>query len=309
MLWAQDTLFVAIHIKDMVNDSTGLYWNPDNHWASDQLFVGLSSRLGTEMDQNYQGNVYAAPEGPYHFLILGNRVTLNDSAETGIPDEWMQFPEDTTRVFNAHDISRSATRVDEATGEWDIEMAIYNPNIAALSKVGFNFGGSQSSAVADANDGDAYAYWTWQPNKPDEPFATPDFVLADTLLPQDPGGYNLINSQAWALLWFDTTAVVTSIGPYDPQSGIPVEFVLGQNYPNPFNPSTRIQFALPRTGKVEMKVYNVLGQVVATLVNGQYATGKYAVEWNAHQLASGVYFYRLTVDNNVIDTKKMMLLK
>jgi flagellar hook assembly protein FlgD len=86
-------------------------------------------------------------------------------------------------------------------------------------------------------------------------------------------------------------------------------YVLSQNYPNPFNPSTNIQFSLPRAGKVEMKVYNLLGQVVATLVNGQYATGRYEVTWDARNLASGLYFYRLTVDNNVVDTKKMLLLK
>ncbi len=80
MLWAKDTLFVFIHIKDTQNDSTGLYWNRDNHWSSDQLFVSISSRLGKEMQGWYDGNVYAAPEGPYHFLILGNRVTLNDSS-------------------------------------------------------------------------------------------------------------------------------------------------------------------------------------------------------------------------------------
>ncbi len=70
-----------------------------------------------------------------------------------------------------------------------------------------------------------------------------------------------------------------------------------------------IQFALPRAGKVEMKVYNLLGQVVATLVNGQYATGTYEVQWNARNLSSGVYFYRLTVNNNVVDTKKMVLVR
>jgi hypothetical protein len=308
MLWAKDTLYAFIHIKDTQNDSTGLYWNKNNHWSSDQLFVSLSSRLGKEMQGWYDGNVYAAPGGPYHFLILGNRVTLNDSSVMGKPAEWMTWPGDTIKhAYNAYDICRAATSVDTVTGIWNIEMAIYNPNVAAESKVGFNFGGSQSSFVSDTANGDAYAYWTWQPNVVDSPFAIPATAPGT---PGDPGGYNLVNSAYWALLRFDTTkSVVNSVTTPDGLTGVPTTYVLSQNYPNPFNPTTSVRFALPHAGKVEMKVYNLLGQVVATLVNGQYATGSYEVKWDAKSLASGLYFYRLTVDNNVVATKKMMLLK
>ena len=307
MLWAKDTLFVFIHIKDTQNDSTGLYWNKENQWSSDQLFVSVSSRLGLEMAGNYDGNVYAAPEGPYHFLILGNRVTLNDSAVMGKPEEWMKWPGDTVdHAYNAYDICRAATSVDTVTGIWNIEMAIYNPNIASESKVGFNFGGSQSSYVSDTTNEDAYAYWTWQPNVVDSPFAIP---ATKPGTPGDPGGYNLVNSEYWPLLRFDTTRSVTSVELRDDLAAVPVAFVLSQNYPNPFNPTTNIQFAIPRSGNVELKVYNVLGQVVSTLVNGQYATGTYEVQWNAKNLASGIYFYRLSVNSNVVATRKMMLLK
>ncbi len=322
MLWAKDTLYVYIHIKDVVNDSSGLYFpanNPVDHsgkqWQGDQLFVGLSSRLGIPMGSGYNGNVFAAPEGPYHFLIMGNRVTLNDSASTGTPTEWQKWPGDTVaHPFNANAIGHYATTVDTTTGLWDVEMAIYNPDVAAGADIGFNFGGSQGShkyAVADSNF-DAYAYWDWQPNVPDQPFLTPPAVAnADTSLhvPTDPGGYMLINSDLWALLNFDPTLVVSSVRPIDGLTGVPVQFTLSQNYPNPFNPSTKIDFALPRSGKVSLEVYNVLGQRVASLVNSQYNAGKYQVDWNASRLASGLYFYRLTVDNNVVDTKKMLLLK
>ena len=306
MLWARETLFVFIHIKDVVNDSSGLYWNPDNQWESDQLFVSISSRLGTPMGSNYDGNVYAAPEGPFHFLVLGDRVTLNNEAETFVPEEWRKFPEDTLRVFLASDISRSATFIDTIAGTWDVELAIYNPNVAANASIGFNFGGSQSSSAYGPPNGDAYAYWTWQPSVVDSPFAVPPTMPG---APGDPGGFNLIDAEYWALLEFDTTAVTTSVEMRDGVNGLPVAYSLSQNYPNPFNPSTVIQFALPRAGKVEMKVYNLLGQVVATLVNGQYATGTYEVQWNARNLSSGLYFYRLTVDHNVVDTKKMVLVK
>ncbi len=88
----------------------------------------------------------------------------------------------------------------------------------------------------------------------------------------------------------------------------PNEFKLSQNYPNPFNPSTNISFNLPATGEVSLKVYNLLGQEVATLVEGRLSSGSHTVNFNASQLASGMYIYRLQAGNH-LQTKKMMLIK
>ena len=94
---------------------------------------------------------------------------------------------------------------------------------------------------------------------------------------------------------------------------VPKVFTLGQNAPNPFNPSTRISYAVPRTGKIRLVVYNLLGQQVETLVDGVKAAGTYTVTWDAQHLASGLYFYRLeaSVDGQTakVVTKKMTLLK
>jgi hypothetical protein len=91
-------------------------------------------------------------------------------------------------------------------------------------------------------------------------------------------------------------------------------FVLEQNYPNPFNPQTAIGFSLLAVGNVTLKVYDIYGKEVATLINNKhYEAGKYSVEWNAEVYASGMYFYRMTATdkrNNVItQAKKMLLLK
>ena len=91
--------------------------------------------------------------------------------------------------------------------------------------------------------------------------------------------------------------------------GIPASFRLEQNYPNPFNPSTAIEFQLARAAHVSLRVFNLLGQEVATLVNDARQAGVYRVTFDASALASGVYFYRLATDNGVIASKKMMLLK
>jgi hypothetical protein len=93
-----------------------------------------------------------------------------------------------------------------------------------------------------------------------------------------------------------------------PDQGIPKRFALEQNYPNPFNPTTAISYQLPAFGNVVLKVYNVLGREVATLVNEKQAAGKYSVTWNAASMPSGVYFYRLQAGAHS-GTKKLVLLK
>ncbi len=101
----------------------------------------------------------------------------------------------------------------------------------------------------------------------------------------------------------------------------PNEFILEQNYPNPFNPSTKIRYSIPtlpsssplikernEVGFVTLKVYDILGNEIATLVNEYKPVGSYEVEFNSHQLAGGIYFYQLKTDN-FIETKKMVYLK
>jgi len=86
------------------------------------------------------------------------------------------------------------------------------------------------------------------------------------------------------------------------------DYNLMQNYPNPFNPTTTINFALPKTGLVTLKVYNLIGQEVATLVNEVKNAGRYSVDFDASDLSSGIYFYRVSV-NDFNDVKKMILVK
>ncbi|MFC1555758.1 YCF48-related protein [candidate division KSB1 bacterium] len=92
------------------------------------------------------------------------------------------------------------------------------------------------------------------------------------------------------------------------QNQIPREFELKQNYPNPFNPETNIEFSIPATSFVQLDVYNVLGQRVATLVSENLPAGVHKAYWNAANMSSGIYFYRLQAENfNAMN--KMMLIK
>ncbi len=86
------------------------------------------------------------------------------------------------------------------------------------------------------------------------------------------------------------------------------EFALGQNYPNPFNPTTTIRFAIPESGNVKLKVYNIIGQQVAELVNGYKEAGVHTINFNAKNLNTGIYIYKL-VANGLVQSKKMMLVK
>ncbi len=123
-----------------------------------------------------------------------------------------------------------------------------------------------------------------------------DLALADTLLRYyGPGG-----------IWWDTGFPLTV--EEIPDGQLPQNYVLSQNYPNPFNPTTKIEFDVRESGFVKLKVYNMLGQEVANLVNKPLATGRYSVDFNGSNLASGVYIYRMEV-NGFAQSKKMILTK
>jgi hypothetical protein len=94
----------------------------------------------------------------------------------------------------------------------------------------------------------------------------------------------------------------------------PEAFALANNYPNPFNPATTIKYALPEASTVRLEVFNVVGQVVRTLVADHQNAGRYVVQWdaandNGHSLSSGIYFYRLQAGSEFLEVKKMLLLK
>ena len=100
----------------------------------------------------------------------------------------------------------------------------------------------------------------------------------------------------------------------DGQTGMPTEYALEGNYPNPFNPSTTIRYQLPAAGRVSIKVFDLTGKQVKTLVNEAMPAGYYRAVWDGRDargaaVATGVYFYRITVDNAFVQTRKMVLMK
>jgi len=98
------------------------------------------------------------------------------------------------------------------------------------------------------------------------------------------------------------------IGIKNISSKIPSEFSLSQNYPNPFNPTTKIQFDIPKANNVLIKIYDIAGKEINTLVNEKFDAGTYETEWHAENYSSGVYFYTLTA-GEFKETKRMILAK
>jgi hypothetical protein len=135
---------------------------------------------------------------------------------------------------------------------------------------------------------------------------TPDTAWIAIVLANSTTGRTHIGSTFWVDdLSFGSagTTDVKELG-----NSMPAAFVLNQNYPNPFNPSTKIQFEIPEAGFVSLKVYNLLGQEVAALVNDRLEAGRYRAEFDASNLPSGTYLYRLQA-GDFLETRKMIVLK
>jgi hypothetical protein len=135
---------------------------------------------------------------------------------------------------------------------------------------------------------------------PEDPL-NPGFALFPAMgtLRNDMGAYGGPGTLNW---------VITGIAGETLWEAIPGQFKLLQNYPNPFNPSTTIGYQLQDISEVTIEVFDITGRKVATLVNKKQEPGYYRVRFNASNLASGIYLYRLKTENNV-GVKKMVIIK
>ena len=168
------------------------------------------------------------------------------------------------------DDSQIFTGLSQMVSEYKSWGTKFSPN-----KVAFQFGYPRDTT-----------WWTL--------YADPPKSIGDALLAVIPNTFGLF--------WVDFTIVrvfpMTPVREIAATGMIPEEFVLRQNFPNPFNPSTIINYQLAMNSLVRLKVYDVLGQEVATLVDGRMRAGEHSVRWNAGGLPSGVYLCRLEVDNH-----------
>lgn len=120
----------------------------------------------------------------------------------------------------------------------------------------------------------------------------------------DRAGGDTGSLRAWGICFYsgNVTQIISN------NNQLPSKYALGQNYPNPFNPSTKIKFSIPKAGLVNLKVYDILGREVQTLVNKELTAGEFIVDFDGTDLASGTYFYRIQA-GDFVEVKKMVLLK
>ncbi|KUG25540.1 hypothetical protein ASZ90_004638 [hydrocarbon metagenome] len=114
-----------------------------------------------------------------------------------------------------------------------------------------------------------------------------------------------IELSSWGYKIFKQNSDITGI---NEQENIIVDYILEQNYPNPFNPTTKIRYSIPRSSHVSITVYDILGKHVETLVDNQHTSGVYEMEFDAKNLSSGIYFYRMISGNRII-TNKLLLIR
>ena len=175
------------------------------------------------------------------------------------------------------------------------QITIYD-NSTSVTVIG-NFDVVSHTATPFTSSGTWYDYFTGSPLS----------ATSSTTLNLAPGEFHIYTTTQYPV---PDTSVVTGI--MDNHSNQIKTFKLGQNYPNPFNPSTIINYQLPKSGLVNLKIYDVLGREIETLVNKEEPAGSYTVQFNStakgFSLPSGIYFYQLQ-SGSYIETKKMILMK
>jgi hypothetical protein len=293
----------------------------------DSLAMGL---VNLRVDSTFTANVgthgfYADKNLTYWDPSLSDIVsTLNTNHVNGSTQQWVSqmIPMNTrtTALF-----ANKAQYPLLVNGTWISQLPTF-ANTADLFTTQLAVVKAYSIAAVDITYGSPLASWRQASNPEGANFVYADWPIPINLAYTDAslltaglGGFPLGD-----LNWFPTQYaswkaqeaaelahiehVLTTPTAVRTTEQLPQKFQLEQNYPNPFNPSTDISYTIAKAGNVTLKVYNMLGQNVATLVNGFQAANTYKVNFNASGLSSGMYLYELSTGSSVI-TKKMVLMK
>jgi len=276
-----------------------------------------------------QGNIQEPAEAaPTPAVPAEKVISLFSNAYTDVPvDTWsadwdaadvsdVQIQGNDTKLYTNlvfAGIEFTSQTID-ATSMTHFHMDIWTPDPTSAPAV-FNIKLVDFGADGAWSGGDDVEHELTFDENSTPPLATEEWVCFDIPL-ADFTGLTTTGHLAQLIISGDpNTVYVDNIYFYDNTTGVSDDtstlpaYILANNYPNPFNPVTTIKFSLSQPGNIALKIYDTRGQLVETLVEGNRSPNTYQYIWNAENVASGMYFYRLSVDGRTIDTKRMVLLK
>ena len=303
--------FVLAHKPIYNNGISGTVMNSDNMGVQSLV---LAVRLGVKPDRHRKYTTYSDSLGNYSFsnLYPGNYILLSIPEGDYIPTF---FRYDGTQTLHWKDAD--SVTVSSSGMVTDINFTVTNvPDSGedfVSGRITDDSGSPVVGAIVFAKDDNQQVYSFGITNN-EGMYTITGLIPGNYSVSSSLYGYSDGSPASVSLDYSSNYAGSASFTMNEAVTGVNnnnielSSFKLSQNYPNPFNPSTTINFVVPYQTRVTLKVYNVLGSEVATLVNGEKPAGSYNVTFNAGNLASGVYFYQLQA-GNFIATKKLMLVK
>jgi len=250
---------------------------------------------------SYKGWVYNTTDGGFNWSFQDSVGRSNSPLREFVPCRDIQFTTlDSGWVVGGLAVETLMARTTDGGQTWSIE--ILNPfSVCSIreieminSQVGWFAGANNGGAMlAKTTDGGN----TWEDQLPFQAGFESISMVNENV------GYVV---GRFGRIYKTNNGGISGID--ENNSGLPEDFSLHQNYPNPFNPSTKIEYQIANAGFVNLRVYDVLGNEVETLINKEMPTGSYEVEFDARNLPSGIYFYKLKA-GSFVETKKMVLLR
>ena len=305
--------FVLQHKIAYNNGISGEVMNTDSTGIPS---VVVAIRLGLPLNQHKRYAVVSDSLGAYSFsnLFPGNYILLAVPQDGYKPTFFTYNGTQTLRWRNADSVVVTTTSV--VSGINFTVSALPDSGAATVDGVvSDNNGNPLAGAIVSAYDQNQQVYSFGITNQNGK-YTITGLVPGSYSISSDLFGYSSSSASTTSLDYNSTPSTtesftmtpdnVTSV--QNSNNNIITNFSLEQNYPNPFNPTTIISYSLPYTSKVVLKVYNLLGQEVASLINSQQTAGVHQVVFDGSNLASGVYFYRIQA-GNFSATKKLILMK